>query len=242
MSAIIDFIKRNKVFVSITAAGIVALLALVLVPVIQDAAAVKQSPKSEPTPTATSGRELGNEGEEIVDDGSSAGDVANGDDLEAAKPTYENNGEWSPRAAQAYLPEGEANPVDEDGKPIDWFGTMMVDPTPAVTEFSKQWANPDGGHAAWLARLRPVITDDANDVLGSTAIEAVLPLEFEKVVIEKNAAQLASNFYRFVASYKGCGEVLEGTAQPQPDGSWLVNTVGEAVQSTPETRGNGCIS
>lgn len=171
---------------------------------------------------------------------------ADADPVDAGSPDkggeYQNDGEWSPFAAQSYLPKGDPNPTDGRGNPIVWYGTVMSDPQPVADEFAKQWANPEGGKEAWLARLRPLITDDAYAGFSYTGEENILPLKLIKVTIVKDPGHLASGFYRFIGTYEGCGDVILSTITPQPEGSWLVDTTTEAQESSPATRGNGCFS
>lgn len=245
----LQFARNNKVFTGIVVAGVLVIGGVVVTPLIQDATSSAQPEETAtPAPESTRASETGTPVEEtpsntsteepgVIDPGEE-GYVA--PDRTPAQYEYENTGEGSPRANQAYLPAGDPNPVDDNGDPIDYFGTKMDDPMPVAEEFAKQWANPDGGADAWRERLHPLLSDQTIVDFEVVTDEQILDLELTGINMEKNPAFLASNFYRFTASYEGCGEVLIVSMTPHPEGSWLINTIQEAQQSTPANRGNGC--
>jgi hypothetical protein len=88
--------------------------------------------------------------------------------------------------------------------------------------------------------MRLLISDDLNQAFLETDITRVPTMTLISFQVEKDPAILDSGFYRFNATYAGCGVALEGTIQPQPEGSWLIDTVSGNPNSTPQTRGNGC--
>lgn len=249
MKSALDFVKRNKKFVIIAASGIAVLGAVVLTPVIQNA--VTPAKETVKVPAADSDRVIkddtptgtpGDSTEEIVDEtpAAAAPEPAEPVEGDTGLPAYQNDGEWSPRESQTHLRPGDPNPIDRFNDPIVFQGVLMSDPDPVAEEFAKQWANPEGGHAAWLARLRPVIGDDAYASFSMVGIESVLTLKLTEIYVDRDPINLYNNFYRFTASYDGCGEVLVGTLEPQPEGSWLVDEVSDGGNSTVESRGNGC--
>ena len=88
-------------------------------------------------------------------------------------------------------------------------------------KFATAYGNPAGGKAAWLARLRPLITDDLYAGLKQTDISRVATLTFSSVntLTEENA------YAKFTANYTEKPEFVDALIQVQNDGTWRVHKV-----------------
>lgn len=88
-------------------------------------------------------------------------------------------------------------------------------------KFATAYGNTAGGKAAWLARLRPLVTDDLYAGFKLTDISRVETLTFSSVntMTEENA------YAKFTANYTGKPEFIDGLIQVQNDGTWKVHKV-----------------
>ncbi|MEH0110613.1 hypothetical protein V6N00_12955 [Tersicoccus sp. MR15.9] len=102
---------------------------------------------------------------------------------------------------------------------------QLQDYETAAMAFATAWADPSVGKAAWLARLRPMVTDEVYQGLTASDIRnvpAAVPTNAGN--IEKNTPVNVSKRFAWVR-FNGGGEI--GLAMlAQPDGSWRITTFG----------------
>lgn len=123
----------------------------------------------------------------------------------AASPTVSAP---TPTATQRII--GDAPQGPERG---DW--------TLPAEAFAKAWANGEGGKEAWLARIRPHVTDKLYVGFESTIMQNVYTDEFVRLstIEEKNS------YVIFTGEYTKNGVLFQGMAQVQGNGEWRIATV-----------------
>ncbi|MCC3292824.1 hypothetical protein [Arthrobacter sp. zg-Y1110] len=88
--------------------------------------------------------------------------------------------------------------------------------------FSEAWANPEGGKEAWLKRLRPYVTDELYKSFGYTDIRNI-PSD---TLRSNSPMEEGGGTLSFQAIYADGGNRFNGLMQIQPDGTWLMSTIG----------------
>lgn len=97
------------------------------------------------------------------------------------------------------------------------------DPSPTLREFAQAWVNTAEGKEAWLAGLRPLVTDEIYSGFEYTS-EANLPaFEYVSSEITSNETSRAMG----TVTYKDQGTMLEVGLIAQNDGSWRVAFVSD---------------
>ena len=129
---------------------------------------------------------------------------------ETATPTATTTtGGLSPgKAKQAYAPEEDA-----------WRET--------AAEFGKAWANPAGGKKAWLARMKPMVSEEEYQKLEKTNERSLRKYTYEKVTAERTDYENM----RVVAdvSYQETGPYLRVGLAPTANGKdWQVQYISQA--------------
>lgn len=207
----LQFLQDNLALIGIVAVVIIA-VAIVL---------FQQGPsekKSAPVPsiTATAGAATSAPSSSATPTATATASATQGPSGSTSSP--------SPAATAAPSPSATAAAAASEASRI--VGDQPMAPEvqnwrPYAEKFSQAYGNTTGGKEAWLARLRPYVTDKLYEGFKTTDISRVTPGSFQTVntLTEENA------YSTFVARYSDRGPI-EVLIQVQNDGSWKVNSTG----------------
>lgn len=98
-----------------------------------------------------------------------------------------------------------------------------ADPSPTLREFAQAWVNTAEGKEAWLAGLRPLVTDEIYSGFEYTSETNLPAFEYVSSEITSNETSRAMG----TVTYKDQGTMLEVGLIAQNDGSWRVGFVSD---------------
>ena len=87
--------------------------------------------------------------------------------------------------------------------------------------FAAAYANPAAGRDAWLAGIKPHVTESTYQGLESTDISRVSQDEVKYVLLDDELDRIA----RYRIYFAGGSQTIAATSEIQDDGSWLVNSI-----------------
>lgn len=196
------FLQDNFILIGIAAVVVIAIFMVVVKPGSSSQAAAPTpsvtatagaaKPASKPTSSATA----------------TATPTATATNTASAEPSAASD---SPSATETEVPLVGAGPQNVEVQNWRRF----------AEKFGQAYGNTAGGKDAWLARMRPYITDSLYEGFSVTDISRVEKLTFSGVnkMVEENA------YSTFTVNYKEKPEFIDGLIQVQNDGSWKVAKV-----------------
>lgn len=193
----LQFLQKNLLLIGIVALVVIALAVVILKPGSQVATPA-------PSITATAGAAT-----PVPTKTPSASATATATPTATKSPT-------APAKTQAPTPTAaatEAPLIGDKPQSVD-----VKNWRPYAEKFSQAFANTTGGKEAWLARLRPLVTDDLYSGFKDTDMSRVTSRTFKTV----NTLDEENAYSTFVAHYTD-GQAIEGLIQVQNDGSWRVH-------------------
>jgi hypothetical protein len=127
----------------------------------------------------------------------------------------------TPTAAASEKPSATPSPTEAPLVGTTNQSVSVQNWRPFAEKFSAAYGNTAGGKAAWLARMRPLVTDDLYEGFKLADISRVQALTFTSVntTVEENA------YATFTANYSEKAKYIDGLIQVQNDGSWKVHKV-----------------
>lgn len=159
----------------------------------------------------------------------SAGDTSTSSPTPSVSATADATATQSPTSSSSETAQAAATaPPAPTAEPTPKYtvGTHPQAPEPDrwisyAEDFAAAWGDDTGGKEAWLARLKPHVTQKLYDGFALTDERAILHDTYGGVnIIEESPTQTS-----FSAWYEEAGTVMDGLAVLQPDGSWLVDKV-----------------
>lgn len=120
-----------------------------------------------------------------------------------------------------------ATPSPEKTKTLSADGAQQApeaqDWRPVARDFATAWADSEGGKDAWLARLKPLTTDEVYKGFENTDEKAIQNLTYSGL-----AVRLTQGSVKYVnISYEETGDLMQIGLVTQNDGSWKVGFVNE---------------
>lgn len=115
---------------------------------------------------------------------------------------------------------------DEDHPPDGPQAPELGEWEPVVDAFAKEWANDTGGHAGWLKRMRPYITDELYEGFESTDPMWILNMDYDSFVESDLTRDKEVMARRVNLRYDGDKKPKTTiVVEIQDNGEWLVSAV-----------------
>lgn len=196
----LQFLQKNLLLIGVIALVVVALAVVILKP--------GTSPAAAPAPsiTATAGAATPAPTKAPSASTSPTAEPATTKSPTASTPATTQTAAPTPAATEAPLIGNNPQSVEVE----NW--------RPYAEKFAQAFANTTGGKEAWLARLRPLVTDSLYSGFKATDMSRVTSRTFKTV----NTMDEENAYSTFVAVYAD-GSAIEGLIQVQNDGTWRVH-------------------
>lgn len=196
----LKFLQENAILIGIVAVVVVSLIVIL----VKQGAVEQAAAPARPAITATAG---------------AAAPAASA----PAKPSAPSTASATAKPSTGASPTSTAAPAPTEA-PIIGATDQSVSVQNWRTyaeKFATAYGNTAGGKAAWMARLRPLVTDDLYAGFQLTDISRVQALTFSSVntTAEENA------YAKFTANYTEKPKFIDGLIQVQNDGTWRVHKV-----------------
>jgi hypothetical protein len=201
----LQFVRDNFLLIGFVAVVVVSLLVIVL----KQGPGAEQTAAPVPSITATAGAPAPK---------ATAGKPSSRPSAPSATPTSTD---------PAAVPEASEEPTaaaSATEAPIVGTTNQSVELQnwrPYAEKFAAAYGNTSGGKSAWLARLRPLVTDDLYSGFKLTDISRVETLTFSGV----NTMTEEDAYATFTANYTEKSGYIDGLAQVQGDGSWKIGKI-----------------